>query len=125
MTLEILNSISIGVGCFRLNNLEEGQNESTLYRHGYIGDLSVQIKATGTNRGPAFRFTDTRAMHLLFFSLDFDNLKGSVIFNGPEAIALKKLPASWVGQRSLTANQIRIADSDVMDKDRIQMIQRD
>jgi hypothetical protein len=30
---------------------------------------SVQVKATGTGRGPVFRNVDTRADHLLFFEL--------------------------------------------------------
>jgi len=32
---------------------------------------SVQVKASGSNRGPAFRVVDTRADHLLFLSFDF------------------------------------------------------
>ncbi|WP_244640355.1 DUF6998 domain-containing protein [Aureimonas glaciei] len=83
---------------------------------------SVQVKVTGTDRGPAFRMVDTRADHLLFFSLDVDNAEGLVIFNGPEHIALGLLPHTWVGQRSLTRNQIRAADREVDDADRLQPI---
>jgi hypothetical protein len=40
---------------------------------GYTPDgRTVQVKATGRGRGPAFRFTETRADHLLFFDLDFE-----------------------------------------------------
>lgn len=53
---------------------------------------SVQIKATGTNRGPAFRNTMARADHFLFFSFDFENLLATVIYNGPEDIILAELP---------------------------------
>jgi hypothetical protein len=38
---------------------------------------SVQIKATGTGGGPAFRMVDTRADHLQFLEFDLANLKGS------------------------------------------------
>lgn len=80
---------------------------------------SVQVKATGTGRGPAFLFVDRRADHLLFFSFDFNSLKGSVIFNGPEAVALKYLPSFWSGQRSLTHGMITAADAQVEDSQRL------
>ncbi|MDX0072479.1 DUF6998 domain-containing protein [Sinorhizobium meliloti] len=71
---------------------------------------SVQVKATGTGRGPAFRMVDTRADHPLFLAFDLENLKGEVVYNGPEEIALTFLPSAWAGQRSLTRAQIRQAD---------------
>lgn len=70
---------------------------------------TVQIKATGCGRGPAFRLTETRADHLLFFDLDFTNCGGAVVYNGPEHYAFQMLPETFTGQRSLTANQIRRA----------------
>ncbi|WP_282169087.1 DUF6998 domain-containing protein [Ruegeria atlantica] len=80
---------------------------------------TVQVKATGTGRGPAFRSTRIRAEHLLFFDLDFKNCRMSVVFNGPEHIALKYLPENFPGQRMLTAKQIRSADTEVEGKDRL------
>lgn len=80
---------------------------------------SVQVKATGTNRGPAFRMVDTRAEHLLFLQFDLENLAGEVVFNGPEEVALTFLPASWIGQRSLTRAQIRRADAMVSEDKRL------
>ena len=73
------------------------------------GVTTVQIKATGTGRGPAFRDTSIRADHLLFFDLDLERCTGQVIFNGPENIAFSMLRKPFVGQRSLTVNQIRRA----------------
>lgn len=35
---------------------------------GLVGTRTVQVKATGTARGPAFRKVETEADHLLFFS---------------------------------------------------------
>ncbi len=67
---------------------------------------SVQIKATGTNRGPAFRNTMARADHLLFFSFDFENLLATVVYNGPEDIILAEFPTSWKGQRAVSMTKI-------------------
>lgn len=87
---------------------------------GYTPDgRTVQVKATGRGRGPAFRFTETRADHLLFFDLDFEGACGRVIFNGPERYATSLLPAVFSGQRSLTAGQIRAADGRVLAGERL------
>lgn len=87
---------------------------------GYAPDRrTVQVKATCTRRGPAFRPTETRADHLLFFDLDLERATGEVIFNGPERYATAMLPAGFVGQRSLTAGQIRAADLLVKDDERL------
>ncbi len=82
---------------------------------------TVQVKATGTGRGPAFRQTQTRADHLLFFDLNLEAQTGTVVFNGPEHLALGKLPDNFDGQRSLTPGQIRAANRDVLDRDRLAM----
>ena len=83
---------------------------------------TVQIKATGTGNGPQFRFVDVKADHLLFFELDFENLRGEVVFNGPENIALAKMPARWIGQRSLSRKQMRDADALVDERTRLQRV---
>jgi len=64
----------------------------------------------------------SRADHLLFFHLDFENLRGEVVFNGPESIALQKLPSFWNNQRSLTLGQIRSADKLVASDQRLAMV---
>ncbi|MBX9453210.1 MAG: hypothetical protein KL801_15485 [Mesorhizobium sp.] len=83
---------------------------------------TVQVKATGTGSGPAFRQTETKAQHLLFFDLDFERAKGLVVFNGPEHIAVAALPTVFSGQRSLTKGQIRAADARVADSDRLRRV---
>lgn len=88
---------------------------------GMIAGRTVQVKATGTNRGPAFRFVETRAEQLLFFRLDCDACRGFVEFNGPEEVARRRLPDKWDGQRSLTLNQIRLANAEVLGADRLPM----
>ncbi|WP_245280207.1 DUF6998 domain-containing protein [Pseudorhizobium pelagicum] len=80
---------------------------------------SVQVKATGTNRGPAFRMVDTRADHLLFLVFDVENLKGEVVYNGPEEPVIKLLPTSWVGQKAVSMAQIRRANARVLDDQRL------
>lgn len=74
---------------------------------------SVQVKATGTNRGPAFRMVDTRADHLLFLVFDLENLEGEIVYNVPEEPVIKLLPTAWVGQKTLSLAQIRRADAAV------------
>lgn len=83
---------------------------------------SVQVKATGKRRGPAFRVVDTRADHLLFFDFDFEACRGIVLFNGPEHVAVSLLPKFWLGQRSLTRSQITRANSMVSESDRLPLV---
>lgn len=69
---------------------------------GYTADnKSVQVKATGKKRSPAFRMVDIRADYLLFFSFNFEECTAEIIFNGPEDVIRKLLPEEWVGQRAV------------------------
>jgi hypothetical protein len=81
---------------------------------------TVQVKAIGTGSGPAFRQTETKAQHLLFF--DFERAKGLVVFNGSEHIAVAALPTQFSGQRSLTRGEIRAANARVADSDRLRRV---
>lgn len=82
--------------------------------------LTVQVKATATGGGPAFRKTEVRSQHLLFFQLNVEDLTGEVIFNGPEEIALAEFPVTWVrDQRSLSPKRIRDADEKVPEESRL------
>ncbi|MBY5581705.1 DUF6998 domain-containing protein [Rhizobium leguminosarum] len=83
---------------------------------------SVQVKATGTGRGPVFRQVETRADHLIFIEFDFWSLQGEVVFNGPEHIALQRMPAVWVGQRQVPRSSIRRFNSQVAPEDRLSVI---
>jgi len=80
---------------------------------------TVQVKVSASKLGPAFRRVETKAEHLLFFSLDFDACCGVVDFNGPEVIATNLLTPGWSGQRSLSLNQIRRADTLVPEEARL------
>lgn len=90
---------------------------------GYAPDgRTVQVKASGTKRGPAFRMVDTRAQHLLFFHLDMDACKAHLLFNGPEEIALAALQVPWTGQRVVSVPQIRAANARVPEELRLQPV---
>jgi hypothetical protein len=83
---------------------------------------SVQVKASGTFRGPVFRKQEVGADHLLFFHFDFDRRMGLVIFNGPESVALAKMPGTWLGQRMVPLGYLRQANAALADEDRIRSI---
>lgn len=80
---------------------------------------SVQVKASGTFRGPLFRKSEVGPDHLLFFHLDFEQRVGKVIFNGPEKLALATMPGNWVGQRAAPLGYLRKANAIVEDVDRL------
>ena len=89
---------------------------------GYAPDgRSVQVKASGTKRGAAFRPVETKADHLLFFHLDYDGCYGEVIYNGPEEPVREVLPETWVGQRCVSAAAFRRLDKIVAESDRLQI----
>jgi hypothetical protein len=78
---------------------------------GYAHDgRSVQVKATGTKRGAAFRPVETHADHLLFFCFDLETAKARLLFNGPERMIRRYLPERWAGQRSVSRTQILAAN---------------
>lgn len=90
---------------------------------GYAPDgRSVQVKASGTGRGAAFRPVETSADYLLFFHFDIENCAGTVVFNGPENLVTRNLPEEWTGQRSVGVRAIRVADAEVLNSDRLPMI---
>ena len=78
-------------------------------QHGIDGTVdgkTVQVKATGKGLGPAFRYNAIWAHQLLFFSLDFDALRGCVIYNGPEAPVRGLLPKKYNNQRVVNFKRI-------------------
>ena len=83
---------------------------------------TVQVKATGTKRGPAFRNTDIRAEHLLFFCLDFEAQEGTVLYNGPEHYVTEFLPKTFSGQRMVSRSQIKQANAQVLEDQRLPLL---
>lgn len=45
---------------------------------------TVQVKASGTGSGAAFRPCEMRAEHLLVLEFNYEECSGEVIYNGPE-----------------------------------------
>lgn len=85
---------------------------------------SVQVKATGTGRGPVFRKLDARADHLIFIEFDFEKLAGEIVFNGPEHVALQEMPDTWSNQRPVSPRKIRLLNEKVSQADRLPIIER-
>lgn len=83
---------------------------------------SVQVKVTGTRRGPAFRCTETKADHLLFLDLNVETATGTVMFNGPEHLVTRYLPDTFANQRMISRRQIIDADRLVSPDDRLPML---
>ncbi|MDG9793314.1 DUF6998 domain-containing protein [Brucella anthropi] len=81
---------------------------------------SVQVKATGTGRGAAFRQTEVEADHLIVFDLDLQNATATVLFNGPENYIRELLPKPIVGQRSVSRTQLIKADAKIQPHERLQ-----
>jgi len=95
---------------------------------GYVGDQddrrSVQIKATNSGGGPAFRKVETRADFLIFLDFKFDRLIGEVVFNGPEHIALQDLPEGpWKrDQMTVAKGKIRRFNEEVRPEQRLPVV---
>jgi hypothetical protein len=98
-----------------------GRSNEGVDGHAYDG-RSVQVKASGTGRGVAFRMVDTRADHLLVFHFDYDECCGEVIYNGPEEPIIRTLPGAWVGQRSVSVSTLRRLNAVVKEEDRLRML---
>lgn len=87
---------------------------------GYAPDgRSVQVKATATGRGAAFRQTEFEANHLIVFDLDLENATAMVLFNGPESYIRELLPKPIVGQRSVSRSQLLKADAKLQPHERL------
>ena len=65
---------------------------------------------------------DTTADHLIFLSFDLENLRGEVVYNGPEHNAIALLKSPWVGQRMVSMTRIRLLDRAVADEQRSPLV---
>ena len=86
---------------------------------GTVGKLTVQVKTTGSSRGPAFRDTEICADHLLFFQIDFENNRARIVYNGPENTVRLLLKAPWKGQKSVSILQMEELDRGVPSQERL------
>jgi len=80
---------------------------------------SVQIKASGIAKGPAFTPGEGRADHLIFLILDFDRAEAHVRYNGPEAPVRAKLPQAFQGTKRVPLATILMLDAAVAAENRL------
>lgn len=86
--------------------------------HGADG-RSVQVKASGIGKGPAFTPGEGRADHLIFLMFDFESAVAFVGYNGPEAPVRAHLPAGFTGTKRVSMPRIRALDAAVEDRLRL------
>ncbi|TCP72979.1 hypothetical protein C8J43_101722 [Sphingomonas sp. PP-CE-1G-424] len=85
---------------------------------------SVQVKATGIGKGPAFTPGEGRADHLIFLLFDFDRALAHVGYNGPEAPVRAHLPAGFIGTKRVSIPKVRELDAAVEDRLRLRRVSR-
>lgn len=77
---------------------------------------SVQVKASGIGKGPAFTPGEGRADHLIFLMFDFEQALALVGYNGPEAPVRAHLPVGFTGTKRVSMPTIRALDAAVDDR---------
>jgi hypothetical protein len=83
---------------------------------------TVQIKASGIGKGPAFTPGEGRADHLLFLMLDFEQAEAHVRYNGPEDPVRAKLPPDFTGTKRVSMPTILALDAAVDESYRLKRI---
>lgn len=81
---------------------------------------TVQVKASGTGRGAAFRRKRDGAEQLLVFDINFDDASATLIYNGPEKIVRDEL-GNGDGQRMASKATLLDLDATVLAADRLPM----
>lgn len=67
---------------------------------------SVQVKASGIGKGPAFTPGMGSADFLIFMLLDFNNCQAEIVYNGPEKPVREKLPVNFSGTKRVKIKEI-------------------
>lgn len=83
---------------------------------------SVQIKASGIGKGPAFTPGEGRADHLIFLLLDFVRAEAFVRYNGPEKPVRAELPRGFIGTKRVSLPRILALDAAVPDDKRLERL---
>jgi hypothetical protein len=73
---------------------------------------SIQIKASGRGKAVPFTHSEVPADWLLVLVFDYEAEEVEVVYNGPYAPAMARLPTSWVGQRSVSVSHLRRLDEE-------------
>jgi hypothetical protein len=80
---------------------------------------SVQVKASGIGKGPAFSPGEGRADQLIFLMINFDQAEAHVCYNGPEAPVRAKLPSDFNGTKRVPLATVLALDAHVADEHRL------
>lgn len=80
---------------------------------------SVQVKASGIGKGPAFTPGEGRADHLIFLMLDFERAEAYVHYNGPEAPVRAELPDAFNGTKRVRLSRMLPLDAAVTQAQRL------
>jgi hypothetical protein len=73
---------------------------------------SVQVKASGIGKGPAFTPGKGSADFLIFMLIDFKNCTAQIVYNGPEVPVRGKLPVNFSGTKRVKINEIVKLDTE-------------
>ena len=107
---------AIAVEYYNMKLAEPGKKEID----GWVQKIPVQVKATGTKRGPSmYKCTKKTKNYFLFFSLDYEKCKAEVIFNGPENIIYDGLKKKGIESMKPSFKHMIEFNENVDDKDRL------
>lgn len=79
---------------------------------------TVQIKASGIGKGPAFSPSDS-ADHLIFVLIDFGRCQAEVAYNGPEEPVRRLLPPVIIGTKRAPLSKVLELNAAVQAADRL------
>lgn len=100
-----------------------GRSQAGIDGHAPDG-RSVQVKASGSQHGAAYRPTKSPADLLLFFHFDYETCTGEVVYNGPEKCVRAKIENAK-DQRMVSVAALRRLDEQVAETDRLPMLVQD
>lgn len=84
---------------------------------------TVQVKARGIGKGPAFSPGKGRAHFLIFMLLYFDEAKAEIVYNGLEAPVREMLPQEFTGTKRVSLKDI--VGLNEIQKERVPMQSKD
>lgn len=92
--------------------------------HAHDGS-SVQIKASGIGKGPAFTPGEGRADHLIFLMIDFERGEAHVRYNGPEGPVRALLPPEFTGTKRAPLARVLALDAGLAEVQRLRPLSID
>lgn len=83
---------------------------------------SVQIKASGRGTGIPFTHSEEPAVWLLVVCFDYEAEEVEVVYNGPYAPAVARLPTQWLGQKTVAVSYLRRLNTEVGPDNRLPLL---